>query len=311
MNTTEQTQPGQRVVPLVIIAPVRDEQKYVRLTLESLASQTWQPQECIFVDDGSTDATADIVNEFSAKHPWIRLVKRENRGFRQVGKGVIVTFDFGQEQILNKDWRYITKLDGDMSFGPRYIEKIISKLEADPKLAACSGKVFRPEGSDFVEEFMIDEMVAGQFKMYKREAFEDIGGFRQTILWDTIDFHMARMRGWKTLSFHDPEARLIHHRIMGSSDKNVYKGRVRQGRGNWFAGYHPLYMIASGFFRMREKPYIVGGLILAGAYFHSMLRGDPQFDEGDFRKRLHQWQLGQLKSLPRRLLRGQVAGHQT
>lgn len=300
--------PGQRIVPLVIIMPVRDEQKYLRLTLESLAAQTWQPREVIVVDDGSTDATPDIVREFAAAHPWIRLVKRDNRGFRQVGKGVVVTFDFGREQILDQSWQYITKLDGDMSFGPRYIEKVLGKLEADPKLAACSGKVFRPEGQGFVEEFMLDDMVAGQFKMYRREAFEAIGGFRQTILWDTLDWHMCRMKGWKTLSFHDPEARLIHHRIMGSSDRNVYKGRVRQGRGNWFAGYHPLYMLASGVFRMREKPYVIGGLILIGAYFHSLLRGDPQFDEGDFRKNLHAWQLGQLKRLPRRLLCGRVAG---
>ena len=306
MNETPK--PGQRVVPLVIIMPVRDEQKYLRLTLESLAIQTWQPQEVVVVDDGSTDATPDIVQEFADKHPWIRLVKRDNRGFRQVGKGVVVTFDYGREQILNKDWQYITKLDGDMSFGPRYIETVLGRLEADPQLAACSGKVFRPEGDGYVEEFMLDAMVAGQFKLYRREAFEAIGGFRQTILWDTLDWHMCRNLGWKTLSFHHPEARLIHHRIMGSSDRNVYKGRVRQGRGNWFAGYHPLYMIASGLFRMREKPYVIGGLILIGAYFHSMWRGDPQFDEGDFRQQLHAWQLEQLKRLPRRLLRGDVAG---
>lgn len=87
-----------------------------------------------------------------------------------------------------------------MSFSPRYLEVMIDKLESDSSLAAVSGKVFRPENGGYVEEFIIDEMVAGQFKLYKREAFERIGGFTQTILWDGIDIHRCRMKGYTTLS---------------------------------------------------------------------------------------------------------------
>ena len=71
-----------------------------------------------------------------------------------------------------------------------------------------SGKVFRPEDGGLVEEFMIDEMVAGQFKLYKRAAFDEIGGFTQTILWDGIDIHRCRIKGYKTLSFFDPRRAL-------------------------------------------------------------------------------------------------------
>ena len=53
-------------------------------------------------------------------------------------------------------------------------ELLLEHFERDPGLAAASGKVFRREGSRLVEEFMIDEMVAGQFKLYRREAFAKI-----------------------------------------------------------------------------------------------------------------------------------------
>jgi len=295
--------PPTPVVPLAIVSPVRDEGKYVRNTLDAMVAQTVQPQEWLFVDDGSTDDTRAIIETYAAKHPWIRVISRDDRGFRQLGSGVIAAFDYGRARLARQDYQYIAKLDGDMSFTPRYLEVMIGRLESEPKLAAVSGKVFRPEGGGFVEEYIIDEMVAGQFKLYKRVAFEAIGGFTQTILWDGIDIHRCRMKGYTTLSFHHPDAKLIHHRLMGSSDSNVFKGRVRLGRGIWFMGYHPLYAIASGLFRMHEKPYVIGGLIIIGSYFYAAIRREPRFDDPGFIRELQAWQLHQLWMLPARWVR--------
>jgi len=298
------------VSPLVVISPVRDEAIYIRNTLESMVHQTTRPQEWLIVDDGSQDDTRSIIEAYSKEHSWIRVVSRGDRGFRKVGAGVIAAFDDGRRLMASKDYTYIAKLDGDMSFPPRYIEIMLARLEQDPLLAAVSGKVFRPENGGFVEETMIDEMVAGQFKLYKRTCFEAIGGFSQTILWDGIDIHRCRMKGFTTLSFFHPEARLIHHRLMGSSDSSIYKGRVRLGRGIWFMGYHPLYALASGVFRMREKPFLIGGVIIIAAYFYALIRREPQFEDAAFIKNLRTWQLQRLRQLGGRLLRRLRLGRQ-
>jgi glycosyltransferase involved in cell wall biosynthesis len=290
----------QPVIPLAIISPVRDEAQYVRRTLEAMVAQTMQPQEWLFVDDGSTDDTRAIIESYTRDHPWIRVISRDNRGFRQLGSGVIAAFNFGRECLSKPDYQFIAKLDGDMSFPPRYLEVMLERLASEPQLAAVSGKVFRPEKDGLVEEFIIDEMVAGQFKLYKRAAFDDIGGFTQTILWDGIDIHRCRMKGYRTLSFDHPEARLFHHRLMGSSDSSVYTGRVRLGRGIWFMGYHPLYAIASGLFRMHEKPYVIGGLIIIASYFYAAVRREPKFADREFIRDLRQWQLRKLRILPKR-----------
>jgi len=284
----------ERTIPLVIISPVRNEEQLIRKTLDSVTSQTWQPSEWIIVDDGSTDRTAQIVDEYAARFPWIRRVLRQDRGFRQLGAGVIAAFDFGRKHIHNTDWQYIAKLDGDMSFGPRYLEIMVGALEQEPKLACVSGKVFRPEGEALVEEFIIDEATAGQFKLYKREPFLEMGGFPQTILWDGIDFHQCRMRGWDTRSFFHEDARLFHHRLMGSSDKNVYWGRVRLGKGIWFMGYHPLYALAVGVFRMHEKPRVIGGLIIFFAYCWAALKQEPRYPDEKFRAYLQKWQMERI-----------------
>jgi poly-beta-1,6-N-acetyl-D-glucosamine synthase len=291
------------VIPLAIVSPVRDEASLIRNTLDAMLAQTVRPQEWLFVDDGSTDETRAIIESYRHGNPWIRAISRDNRGFRQLGSGVIAAFNFGRERLENQDYQYIAKLDGDMSFPPRYLEIMLAKLQSDPQLAAVSGKVFRPEGGSYVEEFIIDDMVAGQFKLYKRSAFDEIGGFTQTILWDGIDIHRCRMKGYRTLSFHDSNARLIHHRLMGSSDASVFKGRIRLGRGIWFMGYHPLYAIASGLFRMHERPYVVGGMIIIGSYLFAAVRGEPQFEDREFIRELRRWQLRKLQRLPASIAR--------
>jgi hypothetical protein len=108
---------------------------------------------------------------------------------------------------------------------------------------------------------------------------------------------MARMKGWNTVSFDHPDARLIHHRLMGSSDKNVLKGRLRWGRGIYFMGYHPLYALASGIFRMREKPIFIGGALIIFGYLKAAFQQVPRFDNLEFRSYLQKWQLNQIKKL--------------
>ncbi|WP_144637157.1 glycosyltransferase [Bordetella genomosp. 13] len=283
------------VIPLVIISPVRDEAKYLRLTMDSIVAQTLRPVEWILVDDGSSDATPDIVREYAAKYDFIRLVPRENRGFRKLGGGVIAAFNYGKERIRHTDYQYIVKLDGDMSFGPRYLERMMAMFATDAKLAAVSGKVYREEDGRYIEESHIEEQVAGQFKLYRRDAFESIGGFVEHLAWDGIDVHQSRFKGWRTLSFYDPDAWLWHHRIMGSSDRSIYVGRMRWGRANWYMSYHPLYALAAGVNRMREKPYVIGGLLIIAGYLQGAIKGLPQYADPEFRRKLRAWQMQRLR----------------
>ena len=61
----------------------------MRRTLDSVAAQTVKPALWIVVDDGSTDETPKILEEYSRKLPWLRVVRKSNRGKRAVGPGVI------------------------------------------------------------------------------------------------------------------------------------------------------------------------------------------------------------------------------
>ncbi len=78
--------PGRRYA---LISPCRNEADFIRKTLDSVIAQSETPALWIIVDDGSTDETPQILADYSARHGWIKVVPKPDRGHRAVGPGVI------------------------------------------------------------------------------------------------------------------------------------------------------------------------------------------------------------------------------
>ncbi len=60
----------------VVVTPVRDEEQYLPLTIESMTKQTVLPLQWVIVNDGSKDRTAEIIDDAAREHSWIRAVHR-------------------------------------------------------------------------------------------------------------------------------------------------------------------------------------------------------------------------------------------
>ena len=84
---------------------------------------------------------------------------------------------------------------------------------------------------------------------------------------------------------------------MGSSDRSIYVGRMRWGRGQWFMGSSFPYVVASGVFRFREKPYVIGGILIVVGYLLAALKGERRYEDSRFRRELRRWQYGRLGGL--------------
>jgi glycosyltransferase involved in cell wall biosynthesis len=245
----------------LIISPVRNEAEYLQQTIDSVVSQTVRPTVWAIVDDGSTDDTPRIVERAAGKHDWIRLHRRADRGARKVGGGVVEAFNEGLGLFELVDFDFVCKLVGDLWFGPRYFELLYDKFAADPRLGTACGKSFIDVNGRLVPERSRDDFSQGQTKLYRVECFREIGGFVREVLWDGIDCHRCRMLGWAARSFRDEELRFIHLRIMGSSFRSVYHGRMRLGYGQYFMGTHPLYLLGSALYRATERPFGIGGTV--------------------------------------------------
>jgi glycosyltransferase involved in cell wall biosynthesis len=280
---------------LLIISPVRDEAAYLQRTIDSLVAQTQQPTSWIIVDDGSTDETPRIAAAAASAHTWIQVYRRGDRGDRHVGGGVIEAFNEGLNESDLEQFDYICKLDGDLELEPVYFERLFEKFEANPKLGTASGKCWLVTDEGFQLERTSDDFSLGAAKTYRRECFRQIGGFVTGIMWDGIDCHRCRMLGWEAASFPESELRIRHLRPMGSSYKSIYHGRLRWGYGQYFMGTHPLYALAITAYRMLERPWIIGGLLIGAGYVKAWVSGAPRYDDQAFRRHLRRWQLKRLR----------------
>jgi biofilm PGA synthesis N-glycosyltransferase PgaC len=275
----------------VIITPARDEELHLRKTVESILSQTILPAEWIIVNDGSQDSTGKIIDEYAAQHPWIHAVHRTNRGFRKAGGGVVDAFNDGYRELESKDWNFIVKLDGDLSFEPDYFEKCFANFEREPRLGVGGGVMcYINEG---IKSFESNPSfhVRGATKIYKRECWDAIGGFWPAPGWDTMDEVKASMLGWTTRSF--PDLHLLHHRPTGAAD-GMWRNLVKNGRANYICGYHPIFMLAKCVRRLRHRPYLVGSAALLYGFVSGYLERVPQVDDRKTIRYLRQQQMALL-----------------
>jgi len=273
-----------------LITPCRDEAEFLQTTIDTVAAQSVPPAKWVIVDDGSTDQTPQILEAARRKHSFIHVFRREDRGKRSVGPGVIEAFYAGLHAINLAEFQYLCKLDADLELPSRYFQALMEHFEADPWLGTLSGKLFLRYGDRLVEERCGDENSVGPSKFYRVDCFNDIGGFVRQVSWDGIDGHVCRMRGWVARSMHEPDLRIVHLRRMGSSQQNFWTGRLRWGRGKYFMGSAWYYVLAVSIYRMFERPYILSGIGIMWGYIKAMFKRQERYSDPAYFKNLRRYE---------------------
>jgi len=255
----------------IVITPVRNEDKHLVKTIESMVSQTIRPAIWVIVNDGSSDNTKSIVDAAAEKHSWIRAVHRPDRGFRKSGGGVVEAFYDGYALIQQPaSWDFLAKLDGDLAFEPDYFQKCLARFEADPKLGIGGGRVYCIRNGTFVDDSPGDPSfhVRGATKIYRCAAWEAIAGLLPSPGWDTLDELKANMLGWKSCSF--TELKVLQLKPTGSAD-GKWKNWFKNGRANYVTGYHPAFMVAKCLKRVFTPPILIGAAGLACGFINGYL----------------------------------------
>ena len=278
----------------VIITPVRDEEKYVAATIESVAGQTIQPAEWVIVNDGSTDKTGQIIDQYASRFPWLHAVHRSNRGFRKSGGGVVEAVYEGIDALQSDDWDFIVKLDGDLTFAPDYFEKCFEHFSAQPRLGIGGGEIYHEVDGKLCVEANPKFHVRGATKIYRRACWQAIGGLLTAPGWDTIDEVKANMLGWNTRAF--PDLRLLHHRFTGSADGQL-RDNIKHGVACYVSGYHPLFVAASCVYRLFHKPYLIGSIAIGYGFLKGIVTHMPRVNDSKFIGYIRAQQLRRLCGL--------------
>ena len=180
-----------------IIITAYNEAHYLADTLQSLISQTFLPKRIVVVNDNSTDATQQIISDLSERHSFISYVEITSGDHHQPGSKVIRAFYKGFE-TLDDDYDIICKFDADLIFPQNYLQKIAEQFQNNPTYGMVGGFcTIEKNGNWVLENLTNKDHIRGALKAYRKECFQQIGGLKKSMGWDTVDELLAHFHGWK------------------------------------------------------------------------------------------------------------------
>ncbi len=258
----------------VIITPARDEEAFIEKTIQSIINQTIQPVRWIIVNDNSTDKTNDIVERYTVEYRFIQLITITQSGERHFGNKVRA-FNRGVSETSTLEYQYIGNLDADISLEKDHFERLLGEFAADPKLGIAGGMVSTNVDGQFISQNVALDSVAGAVQLFRKECFEQIGGYLPLPLGgvDAAAEIMARMKGWKVRTF--PGLYVREHRRTGTAKANVLRARLREGRRFYSLGYNWWFFGLRCLYRSIERPRLIGSGAAIVGFALGMLRQEP------------------------------------
>jgi glycosyltransferase involved in cell wall biosynthesis len=233
---------------LAVIVPARDEERDLRATLEALAAQEYPWLRVVVVDDRSRDATGAIAEEFAQAWPErFRAVHLEDLPEGWMGK--TWALEVGCEQVRDADWLLFT--DADVQHSPSILWRALGYAETQEldHLVVLPTLVLRRWTEGVMLGFFTvlslwamrpwrvrdvkarrDIAGVGAFNLVRREAFEEIGGWRPQAMMVVEDAAVgARMKaaGMRTDVAFAPGRVLVHwasglRGIVRTLTKNIF-----------------------------------------------------------------------------------------
>lgn len=254
----------------ILISPVKDEEKYISTTVESVLNQSILPKKWIIVDDGSKDKTREIIRKYCEELHWIKLICLDRDRERAPGQAVINAFNVGYKEVKNEPYEYIVKLDGDLRLDKQYFEKLFDKFEKNELLGIASGVYNELKGKDFVRVPFPRYHAAGASKVIKRECFEAIGGFVSSRGWDTVDEIKAMVQGWETRNF--PDIHFYHLKKEGSGIGSL-RTNLMHGEIYYLTGGSKLFFVFKFIHRfVYGDPFFLGSVFMFFGYMVAAIK---------------------------------------
>ncbi len=190
-----------------VIIPSYNRAALLRLTLKSLAAQTFTDYEAFVLDDGSTDATPEVFKEFSGRPGWHFVRFEQNR--RQGG-----CRNYAMERAAGE---YVTFLDADDLWLPRRLEKFAELVRRNPAAGFVFSNGYILREGRLTGKFFDEARAVPRGKLppymaisdkwlpyvttniaFKREVLAKTGPFRTDLSHlEDMELYVKILRGWE------------------------------------------------------------------------------------------------------------------
>jgi cellulose synthase/poly-beta-1,6-N-acetylglucosamine synthase-like glycosyltransferase/peptidoglycan/xylan/chitin deacetylase (PgdA/CDA1 family)/spore germination protein YaaH len=237
--------------PLVtVVAPAFNEAKVITTTLNALLASEYKNLEILVVDDGSTDATANVVAAIAAQHPSIRLIRQPNGGKSAAANNA----------LRQARGEIVVAVDADTIVLPDAIPKMVAHF-ANPNVTAVCGNVEVGNVNGVFTAFQAIEyvtsqnfdrrafsslncisVVPGALGAWRRDAVLAAGGYSEETLTEDADLTLTILRRGGQVVY-EPEA-------YGRTEAPESLGALLRQRFRWTYGtYQCLWKHRGAFFK--------------------------------------------------------------
>lgn len=279
----------------VLITPAYNEEAYLEKTIRSVIAQSLLPDRWVIVSDGSTDKTDEIAAFYAEKHQFIEFVPHKAKVNTEYGIAArkVAAIETGFKRLGDVEYQYFGNLDADISIGEDYYDSLIKKFEDNPKLGLGGSFIDNVYGNVNYPYFDNPLSVGGSIQFFRRQCWEDIGGYYPGAYEDSIAVTMARMKGWEVQSFCD--IRAYHHKCAGLPGRSNFRAKFHVGRMEHIMGDHILWEAARCAADMFKKPVLLGSFVRFFGYTWSALKGNAIGAPDDVVQYARKEQLRRLK----------------
>jgi glycosyltransferase involved in cell wall biosynthesis len=176
-----------------ILIPIYNAERFVRETLDTVITQTFPDFECLTIDDGSTDGSLAILQDYAARDERFRVITRPN-------KGLVATLNEGIELARGE---FLARLDADDLCDPRRLELQVDRMRRDPDLVALGSGAWAIDESgrllgDYSRPAMTHEQIESAHlqghsaihhpaAMLRTSAVRQVGGYRDFVPCEDFD----------------------------------------------------------------------------------------------------------------------------
>lgn len=251
-----------------IIVPSYNQGPYLAEALDSVLVQTYANWECIVVDDGSQDNTAEVAKSYCAKDSRIQYVYQEN-------SGVSAARNNG---VAHSKGVYILPLDGDDKIAPEFLELTLKEIVKDRNIRVvytdvqyfgARNDIYRLP--DFSLEQLLGMNVMCITSLFRREDFDKTGGFNTNMKegFEDWDFWLSMFQDGEGTAVKIPKVLFYYRRKPVSRNNSASKMKIDFRRRVWenhkemFSKVYPDPTLTEVFKRYaNSREYKLGYIIL-------------------------------------------------
>src|SRR3954468_17326158 len=172
---------------VTVLMPVYNAERFVAQTLDAILAQTFRDFEFLIINDGSTDRSLEILQEYARRDDRIRVVSRPNTGY-------VVALNEGLGLARGE---FIARIDSDDLADPRRLELQVERMRREPELVALGSNALAMDEhgrmlGDYLVPLTQGEIEANPLRgsstihhpavMLRPEAVKRVGGYRRELM---------------------------------------------------------------------------------------------------------------------------------